>query len=594
MGSSVEMTSKSSHNPPPHPAQAAASALGAAGVGPDAEQKASLFQQHNPGPAEIAARITGAVTGGKREDDGLSFTSGEGIPWPDPGVSGNVGGIPVASDTFLFQRQRTLNRSKTLERVAHSAGSGAFGYFECTKDMSELTKADLYNGVGKRTPIFMRFSTATFGKEFPDQGRNPRGFAIKHYTRDGNYDIVGLNWPVFFCRDPMQGPDAIRSQQRNPANFLLDHNATFDFLANVPESNHAGMMLFSNHGHPKGWRKMHGFGCHTFKWVNGEGKFVYIKYHFICGQGSHQLTWGEATKTCGEDPDFSKRDLWQAIEKGEPVTWTAKVQIMKPEQADPVKLGFDPFDVTKVWPKHDFPVQDFGRLVLNRNPEDYHRDVEQSAFSPGSMVPGIEESPDTLLQFRMLHYRDAQYHRIGANLHQVPVNCQFMSRSCASVSFDGHLRSDGNTRGDPHYVPNSFVNEFRPDTAEVPNEASDNVASHQRRHYSEGKPGEYDQARELYARVMGEKERVDLHHNTAAFLRLVEYPVIQMKYLAQCYCVRPEYARGIYDLLPEKDYDFGKVQEMAKDAPNFGKERRFMPSKDSHGLLGESATVSTY
>ncbi|RPA90555.1 catalase [Choiromyces venosus 120613-1] len=556
------MEDKSPENPLTHPTQAAASVLGAAGVDPRAEQKASFFQQRNSGPAEITAGITGVVIGGKRKDDGPYSTNNEGIPWPDPAHSKNIGGIPVASDTFLFQKQKTSNRSKTLERMAHPAGSGAFGYFECTKDMSDLTMADLYSEAGKKTPIFMRFSTVTFGKEFPNQGRNPRGFAIKHYTKDGNYDIVGLNWPIFFCRDPIQGPDVIRSQQRNPANFLLDYNATFDFLANVPESNHAGMMYFSNHGHPKGWRKMHGFGCHTFMWVNKEGQFVYIRYDITLF-----FTWKEAVQKCGEDPDFSERDLWKPIEKGEPVTWTAKVQIMKPEQADPESL-------------------DFGRLVLNKNPENYHRDVEQSAFSPGNMVPGIQDSPDILLQFRMFFYRDAQYHRIGVNLHQVPVNCPFMSRPYASINFGGPLRSDGNTSGNPQWVPNSFVNKFSP--------TPPNVVSRQGHHYSEGTSKEYDQARELYIRAMSDKVRVDLHHNTAVLLKLVEHSIIQKEYLAQCYCIKPEYARAIYDLLPPKDFDFEEVEEMAKDAPTFGKEKRFIPFEESHRLVGKPAIIPTY
>jgi catalase len=211
---------------------------------------------------------------------------------------------------------------------------------------------------------------------------------------EGNYDIVGLNFPVFFCRDPIQGPDVIRSQARNPRNFLPDYDALFDLLANTPESNHAGLMFF-----------------HTFKWVNAEGKFTYIKYHFIAKHGQKQFTQREATKMCGEDPDYSKRDLWEAIENGEEIEWTAMVQVMEPQDADPEKLGFDPFDVTKVWPRAQFPMQEFGRLVLNKNPENFHRDVEQAAFSPGSMVPGIEDSPDPLLQFRMFFYRDAQYHR---------------------------------------------------------------------------------------------------------------------------------------------------------------------------------------
>ncbi|KAG0637324.1 catalase [Tuber brumale] len=572
------MTSGSSEDPLIYPIQGAAPALGEAGHDSRAGWEALAFRQHDSGLAEIAARITGVVADGKWKEDGPYFTNDEGIPRLDLAHSKNVGGIPVASDTFLFQKQQIFNRSKTLERMVHPAGSGAFGYFECTKDMSELTKAELYNEVGKRTPIFMRFSTVTFGKEFPGRGRNPRGFAIKHYTKDANYDIVGLNWvPHFLLSRPNPGTGCHWSQQRNPANFLLDYNATFDFLANVPESNHASMMFFSNHGHPKGWRKMHGFGCHTFKWVNEEGQFVYIKYHFICDQGSAQFAWLTPLRhAVGDDPDFSKRDLWQAIEKGEPVTWTAKVQVMKPEEADPAELGFDPFDVTKVWPGAGFPMQDFGRLVLNRNPENCHRGVEKSAFSPGSMVPGIEDSPDMLLQFRMVFYRDAQYHRIGVNLHQVPVNCPFMSRSYASMNFDGPLRSDGNTSGKPHYVPNSFVNKFRPDTAEVPYEVADSVVSRQSHHYSD------------------DKERVDLHHDTAAVLELVEYLIIQMKYLAQCYCIQSEYARAIYDLLPKKKFDFGKAEGMAKDAPNFGKERKFTLFKENHRLVGKSASIQTY
>lgn len=209
----------------------------------------------------------------------------------------------------------------------------------------------------------------------------------------------------------MQGPDVIRSQSRNPRNFLLDYDALFDQLACVPESNHAGLMFFSDHGTPQGWTNMHGYGCHTFRWINSEGKFVYIKYHFIAKQGQKQFTQPEAIRISGEDPDYSKRELWESIENGGEFEWTAKVQIMQPEDADPEKLGFDPFDVTKIWPRGQFPMHDFGRLVLNKNPENYHRDVEQVAFSPGSMVPGIGDSPDPLLQHRMWFYRDAQYHR---------------------------------------------------------------------------------------------------------------------------------------------------------------------------------------
>ncbi|MCJ1402389.1 hypothetical protein MMC11_005609 [Xylographa trunciseda] len=583
----------SGNNPLQHPIQAAAGALGSMGVDPRAVQKSSFFQGANSGPAETAAMISGVVTGGKREDDGPYFTNNEGIPWPDPAHSKTIGGIPIASDTFLFQKQQTFNRSKNLERMVHPCGSGAFGYFEVTHDVSNLTKAHFLGEVGMKTPIFMRFSTVTLGREFPDLARNPRGFAVKFYTGEGNYDIVGLNWPIFFCRDPIQGPDVIRSQSRRPDNFLLDYDSLFDLLACTPEGNHAGLMFFSNHGTPQGWRNNHGYGCHTFKWVNKDGKFVYIKYHFIAKHGQKQFTAEEVLRLSGEDPDYSKKELWEGIENGEQPEWTAKVQVMEPEEADFEKLGFDPFDVTKVWPRDQFPMHDFGRLVLNKNPENFHRDVEQAAFSPGSLVPGIEDSPDPLLQFRMFFYRDAQYHRIGVNLHQVPVNCPFMASSYASLNFDGQMRVDGNHSGNPQYVPNSFKHKFRPDTAEAPYQVSDNIVSRKSHYGHEGKLSEYDQARELYRRVMDDDARMHTHKNTANMLRFVKFPVIQQKYLSQIYNIAPEYSRAVYDLLPKKEFGFDEVEKGAKGAETAYKEKKFRPSEGDR-LVGYAPANPIY
>ncbi|PYH33878.1 catalase [Aspergillus neoniger CBS 115656] len=577
-----------------HPLQALGEAVGAAGADPRIKQLNSLFQGANDGPARTAAKLTGVQQAGKRQDDGPYFTNNEGIPFPDPAHSKTAGGLPLVSDTFLLQKQQHFNRSKNLERMVHPCGSGAFGYFETTRDVSNLTKADFLKSSGLKTPVFVRFSTVTLGREFPDLARNPRGFAIKFYTGEGNYDIVGLNFPVFFCRDPIQGPDVIRSQSRNPQNFLLDHNSLFDLLANTPEGNHAGMMFFSNHGTPKGWRNNHGYGCHTFKWVNDEGKFVYIKYHFLADNGQRQFTADEAQYHGGADPDWSKRDLWQAIEKGEEITYTAHVQIMQPDDADPVKLGFDPFDVTKVWPKKQFPLQEFGKLRLNKNPENFHRDVEQAAFSPGSMVPGIEDSPDPLLQFRMFFYRDAQYHRIGINLHQVPVNCPFMASSYSSLNFDGQMRVDANHGMNPQYVPNSFVNKFRPDIAEAPYQLADNNVGRKSHFYHEGKPSEYDQPRALYKQVMDERARKQLHDNTARLLRLVEYPLIQIKYLAQLYRIAPEYAKGVYDLLPEKPFAFSEVEQRAGGAEAAMKEPKFRPCAPTDKLVGTCPMQPVY
>jgi catalase len=577
-----------------HPLQAIGQAVGAAGGDPRPVQLSSTFQGANDGPAKVAAKLTGVQGPGKRADDGPYFTNNEAIPFPDPAHSKTAGGLPLASDTFLFQKQQHFNRSKLLERMVHPCGSGAFGHFEVTKDVSDLTKAHFLRSPGIKTPVFIRFSTVTLGREYPDLARNPRGFAVKFYTGEGNYDIVGLNFPVFFCRDPIQGPDVIRSQYRNPQNFLLDHNSLFDLLANTPEGNHAGMMFFSDHGTPAGWQNIHGYGCHTFKWVNAEGKFVYIKYHFLADHGQKQFNADEALRYGGEDPDYSKRELWRTIENGKELTWTAYVQVMKPEDADPEKLGFDPFDVTKVWPKKQFPLQEFGKLTLNKNPENFHRDVEQAAFSPGSMVPGIEDSPDPLLQFRMFFYRDAQYHRIGVNLHQVPVNCPFMASSYSSLNFDGQLRVDANHAMNPQYAPNSFVHKFRTDTAEAPYQLADGTVSRKSHFYHEGKASEYDQPRELYERVMDETARQHLHTNTARLLKLVEYPKIQAKYLGQLLRISEKYARGVYDLLPEKKFGFDEVQSFAKGAEVAGKEEKFRPNMPTDKLLGLCPAMAVY
>ncbi|RYP06719.1 hypothetical protein DL765_009387 [Monosporascus sp. GIB2] len=580
-------------DPRQHPLRATAAAIGMAAQGEGRAPRMGHMQGANEGPADVIAKVSGAVEGGKREDDGPYFTNNEGIPSPDPAHSKTVGGLPLASDVFLFQKQQHFNRSKPLERMVHPCGSGAFGYFECTQDVTDLTKANFLSAKGEKTPVFVRFSTVTFGREFPDEGRNPRGFAIKFYTAEGNYDIVGLNFPVFFCRDPIQGPDVIRSQARNPRNFLIDFDAWFDLLGNTPEGNHAGLMLFSDHGTPQGWRFNHGYGCHTFKWVNKNGEFVYIKYHFIAKHGQKQFTDAEAVRMCGEDPDYSKRDLWNAIENGEEIEWTAYVQVMQPQQANPETLGFDPFDVTKVWPRSQFPMKEFGRLVLNKNPENFHRDVEQAAFSPGSMVPGIEDSPDPLLQFRMFFYRDAQYHRVGINLHQIPVNCPFMAQSFSSLNFDGQMRVDANHANNKQYAPNSFAHKFRPDVAEAPYAVNDNIVSRKSHYWHEGKKNEYDQARELWSRVMTPQERVNTCKNTAKYLSQVAYPEIQKKYLAQQYNIAPEYAQGIYDLLPKKDFSMDEVAKLAESAQTWYKEKKFMPSTHEK-LVGMPPSMPIY
>ncbi|CAE6479979.1 unnamed protein product [Rhizoctonia solani] len=565
------------------------------GVDPRVLQRNQAFSGLNDGPAATASRLAGLVQESHAKDDSPIYTSNFGQPLPDSGHALNIGGIPYQGDTLLLEKQQAFDRGKIVERIVHPCGSSAFGYFQVTGDVSHLTKAAFLQP-GKKTPAYTRFSTVTYGREFPDSARNPRGFATKFYTEEGNYDLVGLNWPVFFVRDPFMGPDNIRSQQRNPKSGLIDYNAWFDFLGNVPESQHAGLMLLSDHATPVGWRFMSGYGCHTFRWTNTSGQGVFVKYHWRSKQGTKEFTHEEAIAMCGEDPDFAKRDLWQHIETGGDARWTMFVQVLTPEDLASGKLDFDPFDVTKVWPRSKFPLQEVGELILNRNPEDYHRDVEQAAFSPGSLVPGIELSPDTLLQWRAFFYRDAQYHRLGsANIHQIPVNCPFMARFHSPDNYAGTMRIDGNVASKPTYFPNSYHNNkpttagapgFLPQAEEVPMQVANNILSRKSYYLHEGSPTEYNQVRELYQRVLTPQKREELHSNTARLLKHAD-AVVQKNYLIQLHAIDPGYATAIYDLLPEhKGYTFEDIAEGAKSAHLVGKNPQFFSAGKGASFMG--------
>ncbi|KAG7566859.1 hypothetical protein FFLO_01360 [Filobasidium floriforme] len=564
------------------------------GVDPRMAQRAQAFQGLNDGPAETAARLTGIVQGQHAFDDSPLYTTNFGQPLHHSGYPLNVGGIPVQADTALLEKQQAFDRSKIQERIVHPAGWAAFGEFVVTKDVTHLTKAKLFGSVGKKTPTFTRLSTVTYGREYPDSARNPRGHATKFYTEDGNYDLVGLNFPVFFVRDPFQGPDNIRSQQREPKSFLLNYNGWFDFLANVPESQHAGLMLFSDHATPVS-HHFNAYGAHTFRWVNAEGKSTFIKYHWLLNEPIKNFNMNEATITCGEDPDFAKRDLYETIEKGGSVSWTMKVQTMTPEEA--TQVDFDPFDITKIWPRGQFPMQEVGVLTLNRNPEDYHRDVEQAAFSPGSLVPGIELSPDTLLQWRAFFYRDAQYTRLGsANIHQIPVNCPFMAKFVSPDNFMGTMRTDADSGSKPMYFPNSYHKNVPStkstpgfagmDAVEAPYQVANNVVSRKSYWRDECTEREYTQVRELYLNRLSETERNNLHSNTARLLKFADDIVIE-GYLAQQYAIHPGYATSINDLLPDnKKANMATVEEKSKTAHLVGKSEDFQPTDKGKSFMG--------
>jgi catalase len=367
-------------------------------------------------------------------------------------TAGNPGPV-LMQDVHLLEKLAHFDRERIPERVVHAKGAGAYGYFAVTADVTKYTRAKFLSAVGKRTEVFLRFSTVGGEKGSADAERDPRGFALKFYTEEGNYDLVGNNTPVFFIRDPLKFSDFIHTQKKNPATNLKDPDMFWDFLSLTPESIHQVTVLFSDRGTPRNYRHMNGYSSHTYKWHNAKGESFWVKYHFKTEQGIQNLTRQEAEVMKGKDPDHATRDLFDSIKRGEYPAWRLEMQIMTPEQA--AKFRFDPFDITKVWPHADFPPMVIGRLVLNKNPENYFAEVEQSAFSPANFVPGIAASPDKMLQGRLFSYHDTHRHRLGPNYHLLPVNAP---KACRVDNYqrDGAMRSDGNFGGSPNYYPNSF------------------------------------------------------------------------------------------------------------------------------------------
>ncbi|BBN16758.1 catalase [Marchantia polymorpha subsp. ruderalis] len=393
------------------------------------------------------------------------YTTLAGHPVSDDNNSLTIGesGTGLLEDLHLLEKLAHFNRERVPERVVHAKGHGAHGYFEVTKDVSDLCKAKLFSEVGKRTPIFARFSSVTGESGFVDTNRDPRGFSVKFYTEEGNWDMVGNNTPVFFVRDAIKFPDLIHSQKRNPQTHMKDPNAFWDFLSLVPESLHQVLITFSPRGVPDGFRHMHGYGSHTFKWVNSEGKANWVKFHFLSDQGIKNLTHEQGIKISGINPDYATEDLIQNIEKGNFPSWTFFVQVMPLEDAE--KYKYDPFDLTKVWLHKDYPLREVGKMVLDRNVTNYFAEVEQSAFSPAHMVPGIEASPDRVLQARLFAYDDAARYRLSGNYLQLPINaCPFAK--VQNYARDGTMVTTDNGGSKPNYYPNSFSDLPQPDSAQ--------------------------------------------------------------------------------------------------------------------------------
>ncbi len=380
-------------------------------------------------------------------------TTDSGIPAPSDEYSLTVGrrGPTALQDHYVVQKMQHFNRERVPERVVHAKGSGAHGFFEVTEDVTWFTRADFLSEVGRRTPMFARFSTVAGEQGYADTVRDPRGFALKFYTNEGNFDLVGNNTPVFFVRDVSKFQDFIHSQKRQPDTGLRDNNMQWDFWTLSPESAHQVTILMSDRGTPRTYRHMNGYSSHTFSTINAAGERFWVKYHFKTAQGPENFTDDEAKAMAAEDPDFHRRDLHRAIASGNGPEWRLEMQVMPFEEV--VGYRFNPFDLTKVWPHADFPPVQVGRMVLDRNPENFFAEVEQAGFSPANLVPGTGLSPDKMLMGRIFSYHDTHLHRIGPNYEQLPINAPRVE--VHSYNKDGAMayRHSGSQ---PVYAPNSY------------------------------------------------------------------------------------------------------------------------------------------
>ncbi len=368
-------------------------------------------------------------------------------------------GPVLMQDVALLEQMQHFNRERIPERVVHAKGSGAYGTFTVTGDISRYSRAALFSKVGKRTDLFLRFSTVAGERGAADAERDVRGFAVKFYTEEGNWDLVGNNTPVFFVRDPYKFQMFIHTQKRHPQTNLRDMDMQWDFWSQCPESLHQVTILFSDRGIPASYRHLHGFGSHTYSLINAAGERVWCKFHFKCMQGIKNLSDEESAGLIGSDRESHQRDLFESIERGDYPKWRVCMQIMTEKQAGAFR--WNPFDLTKVWPHKEFPLIEVGVMELNRNPENYFAEVEQAAFKPSALVPGIGPSPDKMLQARLMSYADTHLHRLGVNHHQVPVN----KPRCPVMNYtrDGALADAANYGSAPNYWPNTHASAPKPD-----------------------------------------------------------------------------------------------------------------------------------
>jgi catalase len=477
-----------------------------------------------------------------------TLTTESGAPVADNqnSASAGAGGPLLLQDQHLLEKLARFNRERVPERVVHARGSGAYGFFEVTDDVTDYTRAAFLGSVGKRTEVFARFSTVAGNLGAGDAVRDPRGFALKFYTEDGNYDLVGNNTPVFFIKDPLKFPDFIHSQKRDPYTGITEAENVFDFWAHAPEATHQVTWLFGDRGIPASYRHMNGFGSHTYQWTAEDGTAYWVKYHFKTNQGVRCLDDAQAAELAGQDPDSHQRDLHQAIERGVFPSWTLYVQLMPVNEA--ADYRFNPFDLTKVWPHSDYPLVKVGRLVLNRNPENVFAEVEQAAFSPNNFVPGIGPSPDKMLQGRLFAYADAHRYRIGVNHTQLAVNAP-RATEANNYGRDGLMAVNPAGRA-RNYEPNSYDGPVETGQAlSAPLAVSGHSGTHEAPAHS--KDDDFYQAGELY-RLMSAAEQERLVNNLAGALSQVEREDVVEKVVGHFRAADAEYGRRVAAAVAER------------------------------------------
>lgn len=509
-----------------------------------------MTERRNPEPFRRQTGYAGRLTGSHfkrdlrsrqmQENQGkkkiMTTTGGNPVADNQNSLTAGPRGPLLAQDYQLLEKLAHQNRERIPERVVHAKGSAAYGTFKVTHDITRYTKAAIFSEIGKETPLILRFSTVAGERGAADAERDVRGFAIKFYTEEGNWDLVGNNTPVFFIRDPLKFPDFIHTQKRHPKTNLRSNTAMWDFWSLSPETLHQVTILFSDRGLPVGFRNINGYGSHTYSFINDQNERFWVKFHLKTCQGIKNYTNREAEAVVAKDRESSQRDLFEAIEKGDYPCWNFKVQIMPEKDAESYHLN--PFDLTKVWPHSDYPLIDVGVLELNRNPENYFAEVEQSAFSPSNIVPGISWSPDKMLQARIFSYADAHRYRIGTHYENLPVN----RPRCPVHTYhlDGPMRFDEPGGGDAYYEPNSFNGATEdPRFKEPPLRISGDADRYDHREGND----DYTQPGNLF-RLMNKDQKNQLFNNIAEGMEGVPTEIIKRQ-LGHFHQADPDYAAGV-------------------------------------------------